>query len=291
MSKLRYGWCGLGQMGEAMTANMLAAGLQLTVWNRTSAKCEPIEKLGASVGASPKEVFDQSDVIFVMLSTPDAAMEFWRDQVCHTKGKTVVDCATLGADCMVKIGEMVAAAGGKFLEAPVAGHSGMAKAKTIEFLVAGPKDLFETVGPSMDTMAKGKNYCGEKIGDASKMKLVVNSTLGNMMASLAEALVLTEKAGLSQEQYLNIIGSHAALSNGLFKMFGPKMVAGDHTPLFMTKHEAKDLGLALDMAKSAGADAPIAAATSTLLEDTVKDGYAEKHMSAVYETLKKRKIA
>merc|ERR1712007_176447 len=102
------------------------------------------------------------------------------------------------------------------------------------------------------------------------------------MASLAEALVLTEKAGLSQEQYLGIIGSHAALSNGLFKLFGPKMVTGDHTPLFMTKHEAKDLGLALDMAKEADAAAPIAAATSHLLQEAVKDGYGEKHMSSIY---------
>jgi 3-hydroxyisobutyrate dehydrogenase-like beta-hydroxyacid dehydrogenase len=236
-------------MGEAMTTNMLSAGLNVKVWNRTSSKCDPIKALGASVGATSKEIFDQSDVIFVMLSTPAAAMEFWTENAKHAKGKIVVDCATLGADCMATIGEKVSAAGGKFLEAPVAGHSGMAKAKTIEFLVAGPKDVFETVGPALDTMAKGRNYCGEKIGDGSKMKLVVNSTLGNMMASLAEALVLTEKAGLKPQQYIDIINSHAALSSGLFKMFGPKMLAGDHAPLFMTKHEAKDLGLALEMAK------------------------------------------
>lgn len=274
-----------------MTTNMLAAGFKLTVWNRTAAKCDPIKELGAAVAATPKDVFDQSDIVFVMLSTPDAAMEWWTENAVHAKGKSVIDCATLGADCMIKIGDMVTAAGGKFLEAPVAGHSGMAKAKTIEFLVAGPKELLEAASPAMDAMAKGKNYCGEQIGAASKMKLVVNSTLGNMMAACAEGLVLTEKAGLSKEQYLEIIGSHAALSNGLFKMFGPKMVAGDHTPLFMTKHEAKDLGLALDMAKSSDASAPIAAATAALLQDAVKEGHGEKHMSAIYETLKQRSSA
>lgn len=278
----------MGAMGEVMTANLLAGGFKLTVWNRTAAKCDPIKALGASVGTTPKEVFDQSDIVFVMLSTPDAAMEWWTENAVHANGKTVIDCATLGAECMIKVGDMVTSAGGKFLEAPVAGHSGMAKAKTIEFLVAGPKEILEAATPAMQSMSKGQNYCGDQIGNASKMKLVVNSTLGNMMAACAEGLVLTEKAGLSQEQYLGIIGSHAALSNGLFKLFGPKMVAGDHTPLFMTKHEAKDVGLALDMAKASDAAAPISAAVSSLLQDTIKDGHGEKHMSAIYETLKKQ---
>lgn len=287
---LRYGWCGLGQMGEAMTANMLAAKLPLIVWNRSAEKCEPIKALGAKVAATPQEVFEQSDVVYVMLSTPDAAKSWWSENAKFATGKMVIDCATLGVDAMVYIAGLVIGAGGKFLEAPVAGHSGMAKAKTIDFLVAGDKEVWEKAGPSMDTMAKGKHYLGEEVGLASKMKLVVNSTLGNMMLTCAEGVSLSEKVGLQPEKYLEIIGNHPALSNGLTKMFGPKMLADEHAPLFMTKHMEKDMGLALDMATAAGQSMPVSAASRRMYKAALDDGQAENHMSSVYRTLKKAEV-
>mmetsp|Transcript_84253 Transcript_84253/g.132691 ORF Transcript_84253/g.132691 Transcript_84253/m.132691 type:complete len:425 (-) Transcript_84253:194-1468(-) len=287
---LRYGWCGLGQMGEAMTANMLAAKLPLTVWNRSPEKCEPIKALGAKVAATPQEVFEQSDIVYVMLSTPEAAKSWWSENAKFATGKMVVDCATLGVEAMVHIAGLVTGAGGKFLEAPVAGHSGMAKAKTIQFLVAGDQEVWQKVGPSMDTMAKGKEYLGEEVGLGSKMKLVVNSTLGNMMLTCAEGVSLSEKVGLQADKYLEIIGNHPALSNGLTKMFGPKMLADDHAPLFMTKHMEKDAGLALDMATAAGQSLPLTAASRRMYKAALDDGQAENHMSAVYRTLKKVEV-
>merc|ERR1719356_1773553 len=266
---------------------MLAAKLPLTIWNRTPEKCEPIKALGAEVAATPQEVFEKSDIVYVMLSTPDVAKAWWSENAKFSTGKMVIDCATLGVETMVYISGLVTGAGGKFLEAPVAGHSGMAKAKTIQFLVAGDKEVFDKAGPSMDTMAKGKEYLGEEIGLGSKMKLVVNSTLGNMMVACAEAVSLSQKVGLDPEKYLEIIGNHPALSNGLTKMFGPKMLADDHTPLFMTKHMEKDMGLALDMATPAGQAVPLSAAAHRLYKAALQDGESENHMSAVYRTLKK----
>merc|ERR1712187_562575 len=171
--------------------------------------------------------------------------------------------------------------------APVAGHSGMAKAKTIQFLVSGDKEVFDKAGPSMDTMSKGREYLGEQVGLGSKMKLVVNSTLGNMMLACAEAVSLSEKVGLEPEKYLEIIGNHPALSNGLTKMFGPKMLADDHAPLFMTKHMEKDLGLALEMATPAGQSMPLSAASRRMYKAALDDGQSEQHMSSVFRTLKK----
>lgn len=289
MTTLRYGWCGLGQMGEAMTANMMSAGLSVTVWNRSGEKCEPMRALGATVSATPKDVFEQSDVIFVMLSTPQVAVEWWNENCQFVSGKMVVDCATLGVEAMVNINDLVVNAGGKFLEAPVAGHSGMAKARTIEFLCSGNHEVFETVSVAMEAMSKKAHYFGPEIGTASKMKLVVNATLGNMMAACAEGVALSEKVGLNPEQYLEVIGSHVALSNGLFKLFGPKMLNDDHVPLFMTKHMEKDMGLAVDMSTAAGQSLPLSAAAHGLYKSSLDDGQAEFHMSAVHRTIKKMK--
>merc|ERR1719235_2916510 len=139
-------------------------------------------------------------------------------------------------------------------------------------------------------MGKGKTYFGEEVGGGSKMKLVVNSTLGNMMLACAEAVSLSEKVGLDPNKYLEIIGNHPALSNGLTKMFGPKMLADDHAPLFMTKHMEKDMGLALDMATPAGQSMPLSAASRKMYKAAVEDGQSENHMSAVFRTLKKMDV-
>merc|ERR1740138_1786658 len=102
-------------MGLAMTENMLAAKLPLTVWNRTASKCDAIKALGAKVAATPQELFEQSDLVYVMFDTPASATSWWSENAKFASGKMVVDCATLGVDAMVKIAGMVTAAGGKFL--------------------------------------------------------------------------------------------------------------------------------------------------------------------------------
>jgi len=282
-------------MGEAMVGNLLKAGHKVTIWNRSPEKCEPLRVLAqelegcmCTVAKSPQEVFENSDVIIVMLSTPDVARAWWAENAKFAAGKVVADCATLGHATMEYIAGLLQPVDAQFIEAPVAGHSGMAKAKVIEFLCAGSRSAFDAFVPLFEAMGKGQTYLGEEVGKASKLKLVVNSTLGNMMASLAEGMAVTEKAGISQEQYLNIIGGHPMLSNGLFKTMGPKMMEDTHDPLFMTKHEAKDLGLFCDLAGDVGQAAPMAAASRKLHMDAVDDGQGERHMSAIYNTLKKQ---
>lgn len=295
MSAPRVGWCGIGQMGEAMVGNLLKAGHKVTIWNRSPEKCEPLRALAqelegcvCAVANSPQEVFENSDIIIVMLSTPDVARAWWAENAQFAVGKIVADCATLGPPTMQYIAGLLQPLDVQFLEAPVAGHSGMAKAKVIEFLCAGSRSAFEALTPLFEAMGKNQIFLGEEVGKASKLKLIVNSTLGNMMAALAEAMTVTEKAGISQEQYLSIIGSHAMLSNGLFKNMGPRMMEDSHDPLFATKHEEKDLGLFLDLAGEVNQAAPIAAATRKLHKDALDDGQGEKHMSAIYNTLKKQ---
>jgi len=293
---LRVGWCGIGQMGEAMAGNLLKAGHKVTIWNRSPEKCEPLRLLAqdlegcsCAVAISPQEVFENSDIIIVMLSTPDVARAWWADNARFAAGKVVADCATLGHATMEYIASLLQPVGAQFLEAPVAGHSGMAKAKAIEFLCAGSRSAFDAMMPLFEAMGKGQTFLGEEVGKASKLKLVVNSTLGNMMATLAEGLAVTEKAGMSQEQYLTIIGKHPAMSNGLFQMMGPKMMEDAHDPpLFMTKHEEKDLGLYLELAREVNQAAPMATASRKLHKDALDDGQGDKHMSAIYNTLKKQ---
>jgi len=284
---LKIGFCGMGQMGYAMSENMLKAGLAVTVWNRTLAKCEPLKEHGAVVADTAEQLYSQCDIIINMLTNPAVTTQFYKDTVLGScAGKDVIECATVGPACTQQLSEMVVAAGGRFLEAPVAGHSGQAVAKTIVFLCAGNNQVYERSATAMAAMGKGTTYFGEQVGAASNMKLVVNSMLGTFSSALAEALAVTDKVGLSQQQLMGVLDSHP-MGSPFLKMAGGMMMENKHEPpLFMAKHEEKDLGLALAMGREAGQQMPLTEAAKTLYEGVLANGDGDKHMSVVYETLK-----
>eukprot|EP00656_Telonema_subtile_P015215 TRINITY_DN17935_c0_g1_i2.p1 TRINITY_DN17935_c0_g1~~TRINITY_DN17935_c0_g1_i2.p1 ORF type:complete len:286 (+),score=63.98 TRINITY_DN17935_c0_g1_i2:100-957(+) len=234
-----YGFVGMGQMGAAMSENMLKAGLKVVVWNRTAERCDPLREHGGVVAATPAELYAQCDVIFNMLSTPAITQEFYQDHVLSAcSGKDVIECATVGPACTISLGEAVTTAGGRFLEAPVAGHSGQAAAKTIAFLCAGDRQVFDRAAPAFGAMSKGQHFFGEEVGAASRMKLVVNSMLGTFASSMAEALAVADKAGLSQEHLMNVVMGHP-MGSPYLKLVSGMMIADNHLPaLFMAKHEA-----------------------------------------------------
>eukprot|EP00658_Telonema_sp_P-2_P036819 TRINITY_DN26557_c0_g1_i3.p1 TRINITY_DN26557_c0_g1~~TRINITY_DN26557_c0_g1_i3.p1 ORF type:complete len:228 (-),score=59.91 TRINITY_DN26557_c0_g1_i3:312-995(-) len=206
---MKVGMAGMGQMGAAMSANMIKAGIEVVVWNRTRSRCEPLAELGADVADTPEELYLKCDLVINLLSTPEVTEDFYKEVVVHAcSGKMVIESATVGDGCTQLLAKMVTEAGGRFLEAPVAGHSGMAVDKTIDFLCAGDNELFESAKPVLSSMSKGQHYFGTEVGSASRMKLVVNSMLGTLSSALAEALALADKCGIPQEQLMGVLDKH-----------------------------------------------------------------------------------
>nr|XP_010924997.1 glyoxylate/succinic semialdehyde reductase 2, chloroplastic isoform X1 [Elaeis guineensis] len=284
----RVGFLGLGIMGTPMAVNLLKAGCDITVWNRTKSKCDHLINLGAKYESSPTEVASSCNVTFAMLAEPESAI----DVACGTNGaakgmspgKGYVDVSTVDGATAKLINKHIKDTGALFLEAPVSGSKKPAEDGQLIFLAAGDASLYETVAPLLDVMGKSRFYLGE-VGNGAAMKLVVNMIMGSMMASFSEGLLLSEQVGLDPNVLVKVI-SQGAISAPMYSVKGPSMVKASYPTAFPLKHQQKDLRLALGLAESVSQPIPIAAAANELYKAAKFHGLGDQDFSAVIEALR-----
>ncbi|KAK2653694.1 hypothetical protein Ddye_013550 [Dipteronia dyeriana] len=287
-SPTRVGFLGLGIMGTPMAQNLIKAGCDVTVWNRTKSKCDPLISLGAKYKPSAEEVAAYCDLTFAMLADPESAL----DVACGKQGaasgigpgKGYVDVSTVDVATSKLINGHIKATGASFLEAPVSGSKKPAEDGQLIFLTAGDKSLYDTVAPLLDIMGKSRFYLGD-VGNGAAMKLVVNMIMGSMMASFSEGLILSEKVGLDPDVLVEVV-AQGAISAPMYKLKGPSMTKSLYPTAFPLKHQQKDLRLALGLAESVSQSTPIAAAANELYKVAKSHGLSDQDFSAVIEALK-----
>ena len=282
-----YGFIGLGIMGSAMAANLVKAGFDVTVWNRTPAKCAPLAELGARVAASPRQVVAACDLTFAMLADPAAAEAvcFGPDGVLEglTPGKSYVDLSTVAPATAARIGAAVSAAGGRFLEAPVSGSRKPAEEGTLVILAAGDRSLYDEGLPALEKLGKKILYLGA-VGNGARMKLVVNMIMGGMMASFCEGLALGRKAGLAHADILDVLDA-GALANPLFRLKGAAIGQGSFAAAFPLKHMQKDLRLALALGDELAQPLPSAAAANEAYKKARQLGLGDEDFAALFKAV------
>jgi 2-hydroxy-3-oxopropionate reductase len=283
----RIGFLGLGIMGGAMARNLVKAGFEVTVWNRTPEKCRALVATGAKQGRTPREVVASCPVTFAMVSDPSAAGEvcFGEDGALQAMGpgKDYVDFSTVDPETARRIGAAIAARGGRFLEAPVSGSKKPAEEGTLVILAGGDRSLFEELRPAFEVLGKKHLYLGET-GSGAAMKLAVNMVMGEMMVALCEGLALVRKAGLAAADLLDVLGA-GAVANPMFALKGPKVLGGDYEVAFPLKHAQKDLRLALALGDEATQPLPGAAAANECFKAARALGAGEEDFSAVYRAV------
>lgn len=304
-SSTGIGFVGIGIMGEGMAARLLEGNIAgttekpLIIWNRTKAKAEEFASKYSSytviVKDTAKEVVEDCDVTYSMLSTPEASQQVFYDAqggvlAGISAGKSIVDCATLAEQDMTKMNEAVLAKGGHFLEAPVSGSKVPAAQGQLIFLCAGSKTLFDSVvDHGLNVMGKASHFFSETVGYGTRAKLVVNSLMGTMVAAFSEGIALAENVGLDASKMIQVI-SQGAIASPVYSLKGPKMIAHDHAPNFPLKHAHKDMKLASDMAKSAGVEYSVMDTAEALFakaRDDTELNVADLDFSAVFERVHK----
>ncbi|KAG2589512.1 hypothetical protein PVAP13_5NG360400 [Panicum virgatum] len=231
----KVGFLGLGIMGAPMASNLIRAGCDVTLWNRTKSKCDPLLSLGAKYVPSPAQVASSCDVTSAMLADPQSAAEV----ACGAggaaeglaPGKGYVDVSTVDGATSKLIGERITSTRASFLEAPVSGS------KKLIFLTAGDESLYKRVAPLLDVMGKSRFYLGD-VGNGAAMKLVVNMVMGSMIVSFSEGLLLSEKVGLDPNTLVEVI-SQGAISAPMFSLKGPSMVKAAYPTAFPLKHQQR----------------------------------------------------
>ena len=279
----RVGFIGLGRMGLPMSGRLLAAGLPLTVYNRSPDKARPLVERGAVLADSPADLAARSDLVISMV-IDDAALEEValgeRGVLVGARPKLLyVDMSTVSPAGSARVAAACERAGVDYLRAPVTGSTALAEAGTLGILASGPRDRYEEALEIFRVLGQQFFYLGPG-EEARVMKLVLNMVVGVTMASLAEALVVGEKAGLDWRQMLEVFSNSAAASP-LVKYKADPLARRDFTPASTTRTLMKDFDLALTMARRLEVGAPISALVSQLWQATAACGWGESDFASV----------
>lgn len=279
----KVGLIGLGMMGNPMSKNLLKAGFDLTVWNRTESKMKEIVGQGAKAGTSPKDVAKKSQVIITMLtgSSEVEQVVLGKDGVMEglTPGSVVIDMSTISPGVSKSVASKVAEKGFAMLDAPVSGSVGVAAAATLTIQVGGDSKVFEAQRDVLAAMGKNIFYVGGN-GMGCYLKLIGNALMGANMAVLAEALCLGAKAGISTDIMIEVLRNTGGAS-AVLERRSPNILKGDYKAQFMLKLLFKDLGIALDSAGTDTIPMPIVGLVRQIYAQAMADGRGDNDFSAV----------
>ncbi len=285
--KIRVGFIGLGIMGQPMAMNILRAGYELMVYNRTRDKAAALKDKGALVATTPKEIADWSDVIILMLTGPEAIEQILESDdgllAGDIRGKKVINMSTVSPSYTRYLDKKLGSYSAVFIDAPVSGSRKPAEEATLVILASGPENAVKETEPLFKSMGKKVVYCGEA-GMGSCMKMTVNLLLGIMMEGLCEAVNFGQKCGLSTEIILETILS-SPLGCGLFSLKSEMLKNKDYPPQFPLKHMLKDIRFILQTADEEGSATPVAYTVFQLYRQAAGQGLAGMDFSAVMKIL------
>ena len=246
------GFIGIGIMGSGMAANLVRAGHDVVVWNRTRSKAETV--VGASVADTPHDVFDRCDIVMICVSdTPDVVYLFegGHDLLAAVRpGQLIIDHSTISPSETIRLGTLVAEQGGAWIDAPVSGGSEGAARGTLSIMIGGDARDVERTRPYLEAFGTTITHVGG-LGDGQTVKLVNQILVVVNQLAVSEALVFAEAAGLDLERTLDAVAGGAA-GSWMLSNRGPQMIADDWRPGFTIDLQQKDLRLVLERADQLG---------------------------------------
>lgn len=274
-------------MGAAMAANLVRAGVDLTVWNRTRARCRPLEELGARVAETPRAAVADADVVlydFGELAAVDEVV-LADDGVASAvrPGAVAIDLSTTHPSISRRQAEAFRASGAEFLDAPVFGSREEAEAGALCILVGGDASVLQSVSPVLEPLSASVHHMGA-VGMGAAMGLVGSLIVCLQLEALSEALVLAQRAGLEAGKALDVI-QRSDFSSPLFASFGTGILERDFRPVFALKHLQKDADLIAALAGELNAPVPGAALVRELIKVAVNRGCADENASALVKAL------
>lgn len=283
MEKLNIGWIGLGNMGNPMSAQLIKAGYQVTVFNRSKDKEQALLNIGANLSASPADLIKQNDIVFVMVSDDAAIKQIFTETgglLEHDlTNKIIVNMSTVSPGVSQEMALLCKAKGGAYLDAPVSGSVKQAETGTLVIMVGGDEATFNQVKPVLEKLGKLAMLIGET-GAGNNAKLAINGLLALHAQGLAEAVLFAQSKNIDTQNLLTLI-ENSAIGNIFSKIKGDAIVNNNYNAAFALKHIVKDLNLA----KSEGLTSPLAQTALKTYEDA-SQVYGNEDIIAVLKSLK-----
>ena len=275
---------GTGRMGTPIARNLLAAGFALSVWNRTPERAAPLAADGARLASSPADATEGVDVVLTMLTDGDAvagAMIGREGALASLRpGSAWIQMATVGDDWTERLANVATEHHLEFVDAPVSGSDGPARAGELVVLASGPEGVRPRLQPIFDAIGQKTLWLGHA-GNGTRMKLVLNNWLASQVEAVAETIALTEALGLDPHLFVETIAD-GPLGSPYAVTKGRGMLAGEFTPGFALSLAYKDVGLALDAARDLHLELPVTRAVAPRWKQAIADGHADEDVSAVF---------
>src|SRR5438128_6254113 len=282
-------YLGLGTMGSGMASNLLKAGYDLTVWNRTAAKCEPFARKGARLAESPADAVRDVDLVMYSFSNDQAVEEviFGAKGILSgiKEGQIAMDMSTVLPETSLQEQEAYAKRGVDFLDAPVFGSRQESADAKLWIMAAGNKAIFEKVKPVLEHLGQTIHYLG-KNGNATAMKLVGNLIVALEMEALGEGLVLAQKAGLDLNTVMEVV-KVADFRTPLLVSNGQNILKRDFAPSFALKLMLKDASLIEKFGNSLQSPIPALRVAEKNLKSAIALGFGQENASALIKALEK----
>lgn len=288
--KMNLGFIGLGVMGQPMALNLLRAGSEIVVWNRSAEKSEALRSAGAAVATTPIEVFMKARVVILMLANDHAINEvLGRKTTDFNKtvaGHIIIHMGTTSPEFSRKLDADIRAAGGNYIEAPVSGSRVPAETGNLVAMLAGESDTVEEVASILRPLCRETFFCGP-VPSALLMKLSVNLFLITMVTGLAEAIHFAECQGLNISQLVTILGA-GPMASDVSRTKAAKLASQDFTVQAAIPDVLKNNQLIAESARAAGIASPLLDVCHTLFGETVTLGYDQSDMVAVVHAIEQR---
>ena len=282
---MRVAFLGLGIMGHSMAGNLVKAGHEVTVWNRTPGKI--VE--GAAIAPAPAAAAQGAEVVWMCVSDTAAVEQvlFGPDGVEQslTQGMIVADSSTISPFATVKFAERVRSKGADYVDAPMTGSKIGAANGTLIFMVGGNEASIDRLGPLFAAMGKKYFRMGD-VGKGQATKLAMNLQIALIFEGFAEALTLATKLGVDPQKLLALIDS-TMVKSGVVEYKGPFVLQRDFTPNFPLRLMHKDIRLALEAAKEARVKLPGLETVEEIYEMATEDGNRDLDYAATLTLLEK----
>jgi len=276
---------GTGRMGGPMAANLARGGFSVRVWNRTASRAEALAADGAVVAASPAGAVRGATIVITMLADGPATGQAASGPdglLAADPGTIWVQMATVGAGWTARLASMADARGIVFVDAPVSGSEGPARAGQLVILASGPHQVQDVLAPVFGVLGRATAWQGPA-GQGTLAKLVLNNWLADLTEATAETLSFARRLNLDPAGIVDLLQS-TPLGAPYAVQKARSMLAGDFSPAFALKHALKDAELAAQAAQASGATLTLTSALLPRWRDTAASGHADDDLSAVYLT-------
>ncbi|MCD1634331.1 NAD(P)-dependent oxidoreductase [Martelella mediterranea] len=284
------GFIGLGTMGTPIALNLVCAGQRVVVWNRTPERCTPLAEAGADVAPTADDLFARCETVLLMLENEratDAALGRGTDRFAkRVGGHCIVSMSTVSADYSRKLSEEIAAAGGRYVEAPVSGSRKPAENGQLVGMLAGAPEDLVLLHDLLAPVCKQVFDCGP-VPAALQMKLAVNTFLITMVTGLAEAGHFAARHGLDMERFAEILNA-GPMASDVSKIKVEKLRRRDFTRQAGISDVLKNSKLVADAARAAGTAFPLMEACVALYAEAEALGTPEDDMISVIRAFETR---